>query len=219
MTTTITHGGHACVRLERDGRRLVLDPGAFGDLAVLDDADAVLVTHEHVDHVDPPSLVAALAARPGLEVWAPEPVTDLLAGAGAPADRLHPVARGDAFTAAGFDVQVLGEQHAVVHPDVPRVANVAYLVDAAVLHPGDSFTPPPAGTDVAVLLVPVAGPWMALADAIDYVRAVRPRVAVPVHDAILSDRGRALVDRLVGGLGGAGEYRRVVAGEPYRLEP
>ena len=64
--------------------------------------------------------------------------------------------------------------------------------------------------------MPVAGPWMKLSEAIDYVRAVRPRVAVPVHDAILSEQGRALVDRLVGGLGGA-DYRRIAAGEPYVL--
>jgi L-ascorbate metabolism protein UlaG (beta-lactamase superfamily) len=217
MSTTITHWGHACVRLERDGRRLVLDPGAFGDPAVLDDADAVLVTHEHIDHVDPPRLVAALAARPHLEVWAPAVVVDLLAEAGAPRERLHAAADGDAFTAAGFAVRALGEQHAVVHPDLPGAANVAYLVDDAVLHPGDSLTPPPAGASVDLLLVPVAGPWLKLSEAIDYVRAVRPRVAAPVHDAILSDRGRALADRLVGGLGGAEEYRRIVAGEPYTL--
>lgn len=217
MSTAITHWGHACVRLEREGRRLVLDPGVFGDPAVLDDADAVLVTHEHTDHVDAPRLVAALAAHPGLAVWAPAVVVDRLAEAGAPRGRLHAVADGVAFTAAGFAVRALGEQHAVVHADLPRAANVAYLVDDAVLHPGDSFTPPPTGTTVELLLVPVAGPWMKLSEAIDYVRAVRPRVAVPVHDAILSERGQALVDRLVGGLGGAGEYRRLAAGEPYVL--
>jgi L-ascorbate metabolism protein UlaG (beta-lactamase superfamily) len=216
---TLSHWGHACVRLERDGRRLVLDPGAFGDVAVLDDADAVLVTHEHVDHVDQPALLAALAVREGLQVWAPAPVVTQLLEAGAPGDRVHTAADGDAFTAAGFDVRAFGERHAVVHPDVPTAVNVAYLVDGVLLHPGDSFTPPPAGADVDLLLVPVAGPWMKIAEAVDYVRAVRPRVAVPIHDAILSDRGRALVDRMVGGLGGAGEYRRVVAGAPYRYEP
>jgi L-ascorbate metabolism protein UlaG (beta-lactamase superfamily) len=216
---TITHWGHACIRLERDGQRLVVDPGAFGDLAVLDDADAVLVTHEHVDHVDPASLVAALGTRAELQVWAPAPVVAQLTEAGAPGDRVHTVAGGDAFTAAGFAVRAFGERHAVVHPDVPTAANVAYLVEGTLVHPGDSFTPPPAGVDVDLLLVPVAGPWMKIAEAVDYVRAVRPRVAVPIHDAILSDRGRALADRMVGGLGGAGEYRRVTAGTPYRYEP
>ncbi|QZN84171.1 MBL fold metallo-hydrolase [Cellulomonas sp. C5510] len=216
---TLTHWGHACVRLERDGRCLVLDPGSFGDLSVLGDADAVLVTHDHPDHVAADELVAAVSARPGLEVWAPGPLVDRLAEEGAPRDRLHVAAGGDRFTAAGFDVRVTGEQHAVIHPDVPRIANVAYLVEDVLLHPGDSFTPPPDGATVDVLLVPVAGPWMKVAEAVDYVRAVRPRLAVPIHDAILSDAGRALVDRLVGGLGGAQEYRRLTAAEPLVYEP
>lgn len=216
---TLTHWGHACVRLERDDRRLVLDPGAFSDLSVLGDADAVLVTHDHPDHVVPAELVAAVRARPGLEVWAPGTVVDRLAEEGAPRDRLHVAADGDRFTAAGFDVRVTGEWHAVIHPDVPRIANVAYVVDGAVLHPGDSFTTPPDDVEVDLLLVPVAGPWMKVAEAVDYVRAVRPRLAVPVHDAILADAGRALVDRLVGGLGGAQEYRRVTAAEPLVYEP
>ena len=218
-TAEITHWGHACVRLERDGRRLVLDPGSFSDLAVLDDADAVLVTHEHVDHVDVDRLAAALGARDGLAAWAPGGVAARLTEAGAPADRVHAVAGGETFEAAGFAVRAVGEWHAVIHPDVPRVHNVGYLVDGALLHPGDSFTPPPAGTDVDVLLVPVAGPWMKLAEAIDYVRAVRPRVAAPIHDAILSDPGRALADRLVGGMGGAGAYVRIAAGSPYTWTP
>lgn len=217
--TTITHWGHACVRLERAGRHLVLDPGSFSDLAVLDDADAVLVTHEHVDHVDVGRLAGALEARVGLTVRAPAGVVAQLVAAGAPADRVLPVADGDAFDAAGFGVRAVGEQHALIHPDVPRAHNVGYLVDGGLLHPGDAFTPPPADARVDVLLVPVAGPWMKLAEAIDYVRAVRPRVAAPIHDAILSDPGRALADRLVGGMGGAGDYVRITADAPYTWTP
>ncbi|RMI13792.1 MBL fold metallo-hydrolase [Cellulomonas triticagri] len=211
---TVTHWGHACVRFERDGRRLVVDPGAFGDAAVLDDADAVLLTHEHPDHVDAPALVAALDRNPDLRVRGPQGALDVLTAAGAPADRLHAVVAGDEVEAAGFAVVVTGERHALIHPDVPVPHNVGYLVDGGALHPGDAFTEPPAGATVDLLLVPVAGPWMKLAEAVDYVRAVRPRVAAPIHDAILSDPGRALADRLVGGLGGA-EYTRVDRDHPY----
>ncbi|GIG34972.1 MBL fold metallo-hydrolase [Cellulomonas pakistanensis] len=217
--TTITHHGHACVRLERAGRRLVLDPGSFSDLTVLDDAEAVLVTHEHVDHVDVARLAAALAGRHGLAAWAPADVVAQLVEAGAPAARVRAVVAGDVFEAAGFEVRAVGEQHALIHPDVPRPRNVGYLVDGGLLHPGDAFTEPPAGTRVEVLLVPVAAPWLKLAEAIDYVRAVHPRVAAPIHDAILSEPGRALADRLVGGLGGAGEYVRIAAGSPYTWTP
>jgi hypothetical protein len=40
---------------------------------------------------------------------------------------------------------------------------------------------------------------------------------VPIHDAILSDAGKALVDRVVGSLAGSVEYRRLAAGESISL--
>lgn len=212
----LTTWGHAGVRLERAGRALVIDPGTFTDPRVLDGADAVLVTHEHPDHVDVPRVAAALASAGGPELWAPAPVVTLLADAGAPADRLHAVGEGDTFTAAGFAVRALGNVHATIHEDIDPPSNVAFLVDDAVLHPGDSFTPAPPGVAVQALALPVAGPWMKLGEAVDYVRQVAPRAVVPVHDAILNDAGLALVDRLAGGLGGS-EYRRLALGEPLEV--
>jgi L-ascorbate metabolism protein UlaG (beta-lactamase superfamily) len=201
MTFTLTTWGHACVRLDRDGQRLVIDPGSFSDQAVLDGADAVLITHEHADHVDPAGLAALLGEQPDLQVWAPSGVVDALRAAGAPEGRTHAAENGVTWTAAGFTVRGVAQTHAEIHPDVPRPQNVGYLVEGVLLHPGDTLVRPPAGTELDVLLVPVAGPWLRLADAIDYVREVRPRVAVPIHDAILSAPGHALVDRMVGGLG------------------
>ncbi|MCK9793973.1 MBL fold metallo-hydrolase [Isoptericola sp. 4D.3] len=216
MSITLTTWGHAGVRLERDGRALAIDPGTFTDPRMLDGAHAVLVTHEHPDHVDPPRVAGVLGAVPELELWAPAPVVEQLVAAGAPADRLHAVDGGDTFTAGGFAVQALGHVHATIHPDMPPPANVAYLVDGAVLHPGDSFTPVPEGTAVDVLALPVGGPWLKVAEAVDYVRQVAPRVAVPIHDAVLSDAGRASADRIIRGLGRV-EYRRLAPGEALEV--
>src|SRR3712207_7144703 len=46
-----------------------------------------------------------------------------------------------------------GELHAVVHPEIPRVANVGFLVGGVLFHPGDAFTVP--SEPVATLLLPV----------------------------------------------------------------
>lgn len=212
MALTLTRHGHACVRIERDGRALVVDPGAWSDVdAALAGAEAVLVTHEHPDHVEV-GLVAE-RVRDGVTVWAPEPVIAALDAAGAPRERLNPVAHGDELAVAGAGVRVLGERHAVIHPDLPVPANVAYLVDDVVLHPGDSWTLPPDGTSVDVLLLPVGAPWLRLADAVEHVRAVGPRRVVPIHDELLSDKGRAGVDRLLRTLVAA-EVVALASGEP-----
>lgn len=214
--TTIRSLGHACVRLDRDGQVLVIDPGTFSDPDALDDATAVLVTHEHPDHLDPGPLVAALAASPELHVWGPGPVVELLTAAGADPARLRTLVVGDRAEVAGFTVEALGGWHAVVHPDVPRLHNLAYLVDGALLHPGDSFTPPPPGAAVEVLFLPAAAPWLKLSEAVDYLRLVAPTVAVPVHTGILNDHGLGLVDRVLGGLAG-GTYRRLAPGETLEV--
>src|SRR5674536_9031 len=140
MSIELSVWGHACVRLERaSGERLVIDPGSYSDRAAMADADAVLVTHEHGDHVMPGELRDAVENSSHLEVWGPDAVIDQIAVDAVVASRMHRVRSGDSFVAAGFDVLALGESHARAHPDLTPVANLAYLVDGVVLHPGDSF--------------------------------------------------------------------------------
>jgi len=201
----LTKLGHACVRLEKDGMTLVVDPGSFSAADALEGAHAVLITHEHVDHVVEDRLRAAIQRNPDLRIWSTRTVAGLLTGA-----HVEAVADGEAFSIDGrFDVQVRGEWHAVVHPDVPRILNVGFIVDGLVFHPGDAFTLPAQPVDT--LLVPVHAPWSKVAEVIDYVRAVKPRQVIPIHDGLLNDVGLALVDGLLGerGPGIGAEYRRV----------
>ncbi|WP_040905715.1 MBL fold metallo-hydrolase, partial [Streptomyces griseoflavus] len=119
------------------------------------------------------------------------------------------------FTAAGLDVQVHGELHAVIHPDIPRVTNVGYLVDGGKLfHPGDALTVP--GGPVETLMLPVMAPWNKISEVIDYVREVKPRRAYDIHDALLTDLARPLYDRQIGVLGGA-EHLRLAPGGTAEL--
>ena len=189
----LTKLAHACVRLDKDGEVLVIDPGAFSGDHALDGADAVLVTHEHFDHVVPDALRAALAGRPGLRLWAAAPVAEQFAEFG---DRARAVAHGDDFTAVGFTVNVYGAEHAVIHPDIPTVPNVGFLVDGDLFHPGDSYTVPedPAGT----LLLPGSGPWHSTSRMIDYARAVAPRRGFVIHEALLNETGLAVLDMFLG---------------------
>ena len=188
----ITKFTHSCLRVEGDGV-LVVDPGAFSERSALAGADAVLITHEHIDHLDPGALAEAVAARPALRIFAPP---DVLATIPALADNTTAVTPGADVQAAGFSVRAYGGEHALIHPDIPRVANLAYLIAddrTNLYHPGDSFTVP-ADTPVDTLFVPLNAPWMRLAESIDFVRAVKPGRAFAVHDALLTDTGAKISD-------------------------
>lgn len=217
MTTELTLWGQSAVRLERDGRRIGFDPGAFSDAAVLAGVETVLITHLHPDHVVPERVAAAVAAG-ARAVWAPEDLVPQLAEAGVPTEVLHTAVPGDTFSAGGFEVRVLGGEHALIHEDVPRPDNAAYLVDGSLLHPGDSFPALPEGVAVDTLLLPVSAPWMRISEAVEYARALCPRTAIPIHDAILSRDGRSVVDGMLPTLVPEGtEYLRLGLGQAHRL--
>ncbi|WP_432092887.1 MBL fold metallo-hydrolase [Streptomyces sp. bgisy100] len=212
----LTKKGHACIRLEKDGQVLVIDPGAFSEEDAAVGATAVLVTHEHLDHFHEGRLRAALEAEPSAEIWTLRSVADQLAAAFP--GRVHTVGHGDTFTAAGFEVEVHGELHAVIHPDIPRVTNVGYFLDGSVFHPGDALTVP--GRPVDTLMLPVHAPWNKVSEVIDYVREVKPQRAIDIHDALLTDLARPVYDRMLGpdgpGVGGT-EHRRMTPGESSPL--
>ncbi|MFD2092500.1 MBL fold metallo-hydrolase [Blastococcus deserti] len=210
----LTKHGHACVVLRDGDRRLVIDPGVFTDPSALDGAAAVLVTHEHPDHFEPQRLRAAMDADPALEVWTNKSVAAQLEGVGA---RVHVVGNGDAVAVAGFDVHVHGELHAEIHPEIPRIANIGFLVDGQVFHPGDALTVP--DEPVATLLLPMHAPWSRTADLIDYVRAVHADQAFAVHDGLLNDAGLGVVAGLLGqrGPGTPTPFSRLAPGDTAEL--
>jgi len=184
----LTKFAHACVRVEKDGKVLLVDPGSFSEDAAFEKADAILVTHEHQDHLDI-DRVAALDAP----VYTNAGVAAQLTALG---DRVHVVEGGQSFEAAGFSVSAYGKDHAVILPEwgVP-CENIGFLIDDAVYHPGDSFTQPDRA--VHTNLVPISGPWFSLPPAVDYARAVKAEQLVGIHNALLSPIGLNMFSRFL----------------------
>ncbi|GGO94205.1 MBL fold metallo-hydrolase [Nocardioides phosphati] len=207
----ITKFGHSCVRIEHDGKVLVIDPGGFTSPESVDGVDAVLITHEHPDHVS-----ADLLRRTDAEVFTIRGVADHLAAAAPDVhERVHVLAPGTGLTVAGLQVETVGELHAVIHEELPRVHNSGFLVSdgqTRLFHPGDALTAP--GEHVDVLCLPVCAPWMKISEAIDFARGVGAARNLAIHDEIYSARGLAVADGHLGRfLGAAGhDYARLPEG-------
>jgi L-ascorbate metabolism protein UlaG (beta-lactamase superfamily) len=203
----LTKFAHACVRLEKDGKVLLVDPGTFSEDAVFERADAILVTHEHPDHLDVDRLKGLDAP-----IYTNAGVAAQLADLG---DRVSVVADGQSFDAAGFAIRAYGKDHAVILPElgVP-CENVGYLIEDAVYHPGDSFTQP--DRQVHTNLVPISGPWFSLPPAIEYARAINSEQTIGIHDALLSPIGLGMMKRFLGERGGR-PYLGLTPGESTDL--
>jgi L-ascorbate metabolism protein UlaG (beta-lactamase superfamily) len=216
----LTKYTHACVRLENDGEVLVIDPGSFSEVEqALEGAGTVLVTHEHADHVDLDRLPGLVAADAGLQVYAPAAVADQLRRlAGAAGDRIHDAVPGSTFEVPGFSIRTFGGQHALIHPLIPVVDNIGYLVNGTVYHPGDSFVVPD-GLTAPVVLVPIHAPWNKISEVIDFVIATRAERAFPIHDGLLNGTGLGLMEKHVANFGAryGTTYERLDPGESTRL--
>ncbi|ALG85530.1 MBL fold metallo-hydrolase [Gordonia phthalatica] len=191
----VTHFGHSCVLLEHDGTRVLFDPGnlssGFDELTGL---DAVLITHQHPDHADPAALPGLVAANPDAVRYA-DPQTAAQRAERGDAGQWAVMGPGETVTIGALTVRGTGGRHAVIHPELPVVDNISYVVDTAdrvgaFMHPGDSLYIPFERIDV--LALPAAAPWLKLSEPVDYLRAVAPRVAFPIHQGIQSDPGRAI---------------------------
>ena len=190
----LTKFGHACIRVEHDGRVLVIDPGVFTDADAVDGADAVLITHEHPDHY-----LADHLRRTDARVFTIDAVAARIReDAPDVAERVTVVAPGQDVVAA-LPVRAVGVLHAVIHLDLPRVHNSGYVVtagDTTLFHPGDALTPPDVPVDL--LCVVVSAPWMKASEGVDFARLVGAPRNLAIHDRVYSEAGLGIVDRHFG---------------------
>ena len=199
---------HACFSVTKDDKTLVVDPGDWSsDFAVPTDVVAVVITHEHADHFDHEKLHKIAEKNPTAILFAHESITNQVTEL-----PTKSVASSDSASVGPFTLNFFGGKHAIIYADYPHVANLGVMVNDTLYYPGDSFDLP--NRPVDTLALPVSGPWMKLGEAMDFCSTVNARLVFPTHDAILSDGGKSLADKLIGSV--ANNYHRLT--EPLEID-
>ncbi|MEU7138963.1 MBL fold metallo-hydrolase [Nocardia sp. NPDC046473] len=210
----IAHFGHSCLLVELHGKKVLFDPGTFSHgFEGLTDLDAIAITHQHPDHIDPNRIEALVDANPGARLLA-DPQTAQQRG-----EKWEAVHAGNVLTLGDLQITGGGGRHAVIHPEIPVVDNTVFQLGtpddpAQLVHPGDSLWVPP--VQVGVLAIPAAAPWMKLSEAVDYLRAVAPRTALPIHYGIIEQAAQGIYFGRLSEMGPAGTEFTVVEPEDQR---
>ncbi len=184
MDVSVTKLVHACLLVEVDGGRILIDPGMFSlqderfDPSMVEGVDRILITHEHADHISVDFLRSALERSNAAEVETTPALQAILAEHG-----IESVTEGTPQFAAPHERIPIG----------PGPQNIGFHVGGALSHPGDSHS---FVETMPILAMPFAAPWGSVTNGADRARLVRPRYVIPIHDWFLSEPGRAFMYRL-----------------------
>lgn len=206
----ITRLGHACLLVESTSARVLVDPGVFtrAEAFELGDLDAVVVTHQHPDHLHP-ERASELAERHAGAVLLADPETAEQQGGSWRAHR-----DGDVTTVGDLTITGVGSRHAPILPELPRIANVGVLIADAtttLFHPGDSYESVPDGVDV--LALPLTAPWARIDETVRFATQVGAEDLFPIHDAAIAEAAYGIYWGHVERFGGAGAAHRLSPGE------
>ena len=179
----ITKFGHCCLLIEENGRRIITDPGTYS--SGQDEAqriDLIVISHAHQDHFSLPSVKKILENNPQAIIVTNKEVGTQLDKEGI---AYISIEDGESTEQAGITIEGFGTDHAAIYGAYPGSANTGYFIAEKLFFPGDAFVMP--NKPVEILALPIAGPWMKIAEAIDYAKVIKPKTTFPIHEAMMKN--------------------------------
>ena len=180
---TVTPITHASFQLEHGGKVIHVDPTSQGDYSASKQADLVLVTDIHQDHLDPAAI--ARVRKTGAPVVAPAAAAEKI-------ESPTVIANGETKTVAGLSVEAVPMYNLqrgpapgqLFHPKGRGNGYVLALGARRVYVAGDTECTPEMralkGIDIA--FIPMNLPYtMPPPEASECVKAFRPKVVYPYH--------------------------------------
>jgi L-ascorbate metabolism protein UlaG (beta-lactamase superfamily) len=202
---------HACVILEQEEQRLIIDPGVFTTLPTdVSNVAAVIVTHIHPDHCDPTKLDAILAANPSARIFGSREVASERAGTEIPKNET-------AYEIGPFNLEFYGDMHEAIRPGLPQVHNLGVVINSLIAYGGDSYAR--TSRSVKLLLAPASAPWLRAKEAVELITQAEAEIIIPTHDALLSEAGQQIYDAHYQSAAEASgkSYRRLAIGETIEV--
>lgn len=174
----ITKYGHACLLLEDQRKIVLIDPGSFSEgvlpIKALTQLDYLLITHDHFDHFSMPLVKQLFAKFPQVKIITTHTIKNILAK-----EKISATTEGDDI------VRVTPVPHEEIGGTRPE--NIMVTVFGKISHPGDSHT---FTTKAAILSLPIVAPWGTTTRAIQIAEELRPKIVIPIHDAIITENER-----------------------------
>lgn len=175
---------HSAIRLESDGGTvLYFDP--FDLAEEFHDADAVVITHSHYDHLSPKDV--AKVAKEGTIVIAPETcyaeASELGAGMVIPLDA-NEAAEVQGVVIHAIPAYNVEPERLQFHPKENRWLGYVVTMDGVTYYIAGDTDQNPDNEHVKcdVALIPIGGTYtMDARQAAAFVNAIKPRLAIPTH--------------------------------------
>jgi L-ascorbate metabolism protein UlaG (beta-lactamase superfamily) len=172
--------GHTCIKIQTDEQVIYLDPVDLVGIEELPQADIILITHHHPDHLSPRT-ITALSKESTVVVSSDSPLITQAIGEA----NVFALAPGEKASLGGLEVEAVAAYGSSGHTRELRGLGFAFAINGVRIYcSGDTGLTPEikslSNVDIAVLNVrqPYA---LSGEDVVEFAEVVKPGVIIPIH--------------------------------------